>query len=676
MLDLGTLNPPQKLAVTSHCGPLMILAGAGTGKTRVISYRVAHMIFEGIDPSSIVALTFTNKAAKEMSERIRELVGSRSKNLSVGTFHSFCLRQLRLYPQKIGLNSGFSLAGSGDQLDIVRRVLEELGYTKLYRAEDLLTRISQAKNHILSPKDIDRISQVDSDAHLLSRIYSRYERHLRLNNSIDFDDCIYKFIRLCQENKAVREKIESQFKYFLVDEFQDTNLCQLEALLQMAEKSQNVCVVGDDDQSIYSWRGADPSILEKFEARFCSTKLIKLEQNYRCTKTILDAANNVIKNNSNRKEKTLWSHTEGDSKIRIKSEKDDQHEARWIAKKCYSMLGNGTPLKEIGILYRANSQARAIEVALREMRLKYKIYGGSSFFEKKEVRDFLSYFRLVLVDNDHLAFWRVINTPTRGIGLKTQESIAEISKDKKISPSKALELILPSLGSNTQKSATHFLDTLKEMRKVPLETAKNIEDLGLKIIKHFGLEDDIRSKSTQQASRERKLDSIRKLPSWLNQLSSEYEKEYGSINAHGLIDQLFLSSEPKSEAKNEDLDAISLMTIHSAKGLEFPIVFLCGVEEDQIPHKNSQTIEQIAEERRLFYVAITRAKKNLYMSMARQRYASFQSSTRRPSRFLQEIPEELLIRNEKEESPEDRKQNNISKLGQLRQQLKATTRSQ
>ncbi len=672
MLDLESLNPPQRNAVESITGPLMILAGAGTGKTRVISVRVCHMILQGICPTSIVALTFTNKAAKEMASRIRELIGKKANGLNVGTFHSFCLKQLRKYPDEANLQEGFSLAGSSDQIDIVRRVLEELGYTKVFRPEELLSRISSAKSHVLAPKNIEELGQIDADAHLLSKIYSLYERHLKLNNAIDFDDCIYKFIQLAKSNQTVKSSLQKQFKYFLVDEFQDTNICQLEALDQVASKSQNVCVVGDDDQSIYSWRGADPSILLKFEKLFPQTKLIKLEQNYRCTSIILDAANEVIRNNQQRKSKTLWSEKKSEDKIFVRSEKDDTGEARWVAQKCQAIIGSGNKGRDIGILYRTNSQARALEVALRESRIKYRVYGGSSFFERKEVKDFLSYFKLVLSESDALSFWRIINTPPRGVGLKSQEIIAEFSKNNECSPLLGAQKVIRQLPNKAQGGITELAEIYQSLKNHPTSTPEEIESLGQKIISSFKLAEDIRAKVSQDASRQRKVDSLKKLPSWLKTICEEYAQEHGKLKPNDIIDSLCLSSDPKPEVESTESNSVSLMTIHSAKGLEFPFVFICGVEEEQIPHKNSQSLREVAEERRLFYVALTRAKRKLFITWSRKRYSGFQLSDRKPSRFLDEIPSSLIDMKKEVLSTQQKKTNSLNKLAALRRSMKSS----
>ncbi|MES2746332.1 MAG: UvrD-helicase domain-containing protein, partial [Bdellovibrionota bacterium] len=399
MVNLSSLNAEQYDAVTQIQGPVMIIAGAGTGKTRVITYRMTHMLGSGLDGQHIVALTFTNKAAKEMKERLVELVGKRAKPIFIGTFHSFCLRILREFSSLLGMDTRFSLAGTSDQLDLIRKALEERGWQGLYKPEDLLARISKAKNALLLPHELDNGFD-DKDPAVLAAVYDLYERQLKLNRVIDFDDCIFKTALLLKNNPEVVEKLEQRWTHYLVDEFQDTNFAQLYILELLASRYKNICVVGDDDQSIYSWRGAMVETLDRFETTFVGTRLIKLEQNYRCSNVILNAANKVIRNNTGRKNKTLWSASTNEDPITLASHVDDVAEAKWISLKIFGLLGKGRRPREMGILYRANKQSRAIELALRENNIPYKVFGGTSFFERKEVKDFLCYFRLSVNPND------------------------------------------------------------------------------------------------------------------------------------------------------------------------------------------------------------------------------------------------------------------------------------
>ncbi len=678
MIDLNGLNAPQHDAASTIEGPIMILAGAGTGKTRVISYRIAHMVSQGIKPSSIVALTFTNKAAREMNERVKSLCPE-VKKLNIGTFHSFCLSMLRTKSKEANLDRDFSLVGTSEQLDMVRAALEEKGWSGLFKPEEFLTRISNAKTNLLSPSDL--LSGVqnpyfyDDDPTVLAYIYDLYMRQLKLNHAIDFDDCIYLTWKMLKEHNEVRIYFSEKFRYFLVDEFQDTNFSQLAILELLAQGHGNICVVGDDDQSIYSWRGAMIETLEKFESTFKNTKLIKLEQNYRCTNIILNAANTIIKNNKIRKDKTLWSTSNSETPIVISAQEDDGEEAKWIAQKIFAALGQGYQPKDIGILYRANAQARPLEVALREMNIAHKIFGGTSFFEKKEVKDFLSYFRLIVNNTDRLSFWRVINYPSRGIGLKTKEHIEEQSKSANSAPFEIIDQASTLFKGKTQATLSDFHGKIKSLSCRPVKTGDDIYQLGIDIIKVFRLENDIKEKTSHEKARERKMDSLRRLPLWLKTVAEKFS-ENAELNIVELLDKLTLSDDGAKNTDNEEENLVSLMTIHASKGLEFPIVFVCGVEEEQLPHKNSlESDESICEERRLFYVAITRAKEQLTLSWAKERFSSFQKQRRKPSRFLIELPTEGIVTDEEITgsaitTTEDRKKRNLSRLNGLKSMIK------
>ncbi len=679
MVEFSQLNPEQYEAVTRVQGPVMIIAGAGTGKTRVITYRMAFMLQAGIAPSEIVAMTFTNKAAREMRVRLLELVGRNGKGIVIGTFHSFCLKILREFAFEANLDSRFSLAGTSDQLDLVRKAMEERAWQGLYRPEDLLARISSAKNALLRPQDILNVSSErfeDKDPAVLAAIYDVYERQLKLNRVIDFDDCIFKTALLLQNNPELCLKLQQRWRYFLVDEFQDTNFAQLHVLELLAKTTRNICVVGDDDQSIYSWRGALVETLDRFEQIFPGTLLIKLEQNYRCSNVILHAANTVIRNNTGRKSKTLWSASQNQSPITLASHADDVNEAKWIAKKCFTLLGQGFKPKDMGILYRANAQAKAVELALREMQISYKVYGGSSFFERKEVKDFLCYFRLSVNIGDRLAFWRIINTPVRGIGLKTLEKIEESAKIHDKSPFEVLSLGLVELDSRARKATQEFVAAIKDLHHMPMSDVNDLELRGQRILKDFGLEDEIRNKTTHEGARRRKVDALKRLPAWIKSIAERQVEDRGQLQLLDLLDQLSLSDAEKDKDRGND-NHVSLMTIHAAKGLEFPVVFLCGLEEDQLPHKNSVNSENgLAEERRLFYVALTRAKIKLHLTYARERFSQFKKQTRKPSRFIEELPNKGLETEHDAEmrsviEEEQKKEINMSRLSKLKQELRS-----
>lgn len=682
MADLSTLNPQQRQAAETIHGPLMILAGAGTGKTRVITYRIAHMLDKGLLPTQIAAVTFTNKAAREMKERLTALCTNSLKGLRVGTFHSFCLQLLRTNAEAAGLHERFSLAGTSDQLDLIRRSLEENHWQGQYKPDEILNRISKAKNLLLTPDDIcdsEKFTFDDDDPELLAKVYEVYERQLTLHRVIDFDDCMLKTVKMLEKNPIVKEQIHKQLSHLLVDEFQDTNFAQLKVLELLAGDKHNVCAVGDDDQSIYSWRGAMTETIDHFEELFPGTKLIKLEQNYRCSNIILNAANHVIRNNNNRKCKTLWSQDNDQTNIMVSSHQDDNAEARWIAAKCFGLLGQGYKGKDIVILYRANAQARSLEVNLREHGLHYKVFGGSSFFERKEVKDFLAYFKLSLDCHDRMSFWRVINTPPRGIGLKTLEKIEEKALENDISPFEALQSKELNLPLKTRAAADEFSNLLKKHSSWPIVSLDDLEKRANEIINSFGLKEDIKLKTSHEGARRRKLESISRLPKWIRQMGERQIEDKGQLNLIDLLDDLMLSDD---KSQNEDLNhekQISLMTVHASKGLEFPAVFVCGLEEELFPHKNSLTTPLgLDEERRLFYVAITRAKKCLNLSYARERYSNFQKQSKKPSRFLDELPQEGVVvdRDVKNhlrahQSVEEKRDRNLARLSQLKNRLKS-----
>lgn len=676
MIDISGLNHQQYDAVTNIDGPAMILAGAGTGKTRVITYRIGYMIQQGILGEQIVAMTFTNKAAREMKERIKQLIGKQAKGLMVGTFHSFCIKLLRRYWKEAGVSETFTLAGTSDQIDLIRRCLEEKSWNGLYKPEDILARISRAKNALLTPESLAEVRFThpfeDEDIVFLAEVYGLYERQLRLNRVIDFDDCILKVALLLQTNSQVLAELQDQYTHFLVDEFQDTNFAQLSILEQLAARLANICVVGDDDQSIYSWRGALVETMDRFENSFKGTKLIKLEQNYRCTNIILDAANSLIKHNQGRKDKTLWSQSDSEEYITLASKRDDVEEAKWIALKCFGLLGKGYKARDIGILYRANSQARSLEIALRERGLTYKVYGGSSFFEKKEVRDFLAYFKLSLNPRDRMSFLRIINTPSRGIGLKTLEKIETKAQEMNISPFEVLEQKLVPLVGRARDEAQTFVEKIQSQSKWPVIQIDDLEKRGEDIINTFGLMDDIKQKTSHEGAKKRKIESLKKLPSWIKNIGENQVEDRGALNIYDLLDALTLSDDKKQDDNGPE-NHISLMTIHASKGLEFPAVFVCGIEDELLPHKNSlNSPHSIQEERRLFYVAITRAKQKLHLSYARERYSQFQKQSRKPSRFLKElsgdgvVSENDLHNMEHISSADERKAKNVQRLSSLR----------
>ena len=672
-----SLNSAQQAGVTYMQGPLMILAGAGTGKTRVITHRIAFLLKNGVAPEGIVALTFTNKAAREMQERLTALVGSAGNGLFCGTFHSFCLFLLRTHHAAAGLERRFGLIGTSDQVDLVKKALEHEGWAGLYRPDEIHARISNAKNNLLTPEDLraGRVGEgrfTEKDPELVAKIYSLYERQLRLNHVIDFDDCILKVVRLLEDRADVLADVRNKFEHLLVDEFQDTNFAQLKVVTLVAAGHQRICVVGDDDQSIYSWRGAMVETMLRFEDTFRGTLVVKLEQNYRCSNVILGAANSVIKHNTQRKDKTLWSASKVMEPIILAEHEDDQSEARWIAKKCFGFLGQGLAPHQIAVLFRTNGQARSLEEAFREYNLSYQLVGGTSFFDRKEVRDFLAYVRLVAHPDDRLSFYRAINTPSRGVGLKSLEAIDEATKVSGGSPFKAVVDGKVTFKSSAGAAVKEFVDGLEALRCMELNTPEDVEKLGRSILTTFRLENEIKQKTDDPNVRQWKLELLGRLPLWLRNLSESQYKDRGRVKLAELLDRLTLSDD--KDRADEGGKKITFMTIHGAKGLEWPVVFLCGVEEELLPHKNSaEDAHGVAEERRLMYVAMTRAKDRLLISHCRERALGFKRADRKPSRFLKEIPPEGVLREDARTqalSEQERKESGLRKLGSLRERIK------
>lgn len=671
MVDLQSLNVEQRRCVENTNGALVILAGAGTGKTRVITYRIAHILSQGVSPSEVLALTFTNKAAREMKERIGVLIGDdRCSKLQIGTFHSFCLRALRVHGEQAGLTGRFQIASINDQRELVNKCLQEKNFTTSFRAELIHQAISAAKNKLLSPDDLRKINKPIScyPNTVIADIYSLYDQLLQLHHHIDFDDCIFRFYRLLLDSPSTHERLTQQFRHVLVDEFQDTNLAQLKLVEMLARTHRNVCVVGDDDQSIYSWRGAHSGIFSEFEKIFPETQLVKLEQNYRSTNTILDAANALIINNSGRKEKKLWSEQTGDKPILLAHQSDETQEAQWVAQKILALLGSGYRAADIAILYRSNQQARQFELALRAVNIGYQVFGGQSLFERKEMRDLLSVLKLIANPHDRLSFYRIINTPSRGFGLKSLELIAKLEKKHSCSPFVVIERHLDELPTKLHapaKNFTHLVRTQNE--KTALESPVEIFQFIKEVIESFQLALDVRNRIKDERQRFRKLEQLHALPKWFERLAEQIE-DAKNLHLETLIDHLSLDQGPSLQKdQDQHKQNVSLMTIHAAKGLEFPCVFVTGLEDGLFPHRqNLDEPRALEEERRLFYVALTRAKQQLFLTAARRRQ---QSDFLDLSRFLSELPDSLVLRKEtKTETP--KKERTLTRLAKIRSSLR------
>ena len=673
-LNLETLNPEQRRAVQQLSGPLMILAGAGTGKTRVITTRVANLIQHGAQPRKIAAMTFTNKAANEMKERLKEIVPKEaSEKVFMGTFHKFCLTILRQWSEFIERPKNFTLINQSDQLYLVRQALEEVRMESLKKPDDILYDIGRCKNALLLPDDLKKEYANDKlkikDIESFIQIYSNYEKLLKVNKALDFDDCILKAYFLLREYDSVREKVRERYSHFLVDEFQDTNHSQFGLIKQLSGRQGNVCVVGDDDQSIYSWRGAVYETFMNFEEHFENCVTIKLEQNYRCPNVVLSAANALIRNNTIRKDKSLWSKSPHHNEIIFKTHSSGADEARWIAEKCLAFLGREYKLSDIAILYRTNTQAKALEMALRECGLFYKTYGGSSFFSKKETKDFISYLELIANPNNHMAFWRIINTPSRGVGIKTKEFIFEQAESISTSPYLFSKNNGSAFSPKLQGELSHFCSEIENLKSVIPKNVEDLEPFFTSVIGSFRLVTHLSKTVKDEEALEKKMETYKDLPSLFTAIARNIFKDKAEFSLREFIEVITLDTS-KHDSKEEDKNHISLMTIHSAKGLEFPIVFLAGCEEGLLPHKNSiQSNSSLEEERRLLYVAITRSKEHLLLSASEGRKKGNYVETNPVSRFIKELPLSFDERQEAENRAEQRVQKTISRLQSLRESL-------
>ncbi len=663
---LEGLNPEQKAAVEHLDGPLLILAGAGSGKTRVITYRIAYMMKKhNVAPGSILAITFTNKAANEMKERITALVGNRSNYIWSGTFHSIFARIMRRHADLIGYDKNFVILDTDDQIKIIKQIMGELNLSeKMYKPRNFQYEISNAKNSLITPEGYEQLAGGDKQRLMNASVYKKYNQRLKENNAMDFDDILLNMVKLLKENKDILEYYRNKFKYIMVDEYQDTNQPQYAAVMLLAGGHKNICVVGDDDQSIYAFRGADVRVILNFEKDFPGTKVIKLEQNYRSTKTILSAANEVIKNNKSRKSKALRTDGDDGDKIIVMNTDSQNVESAWVASTIKRMVTKGKfPYSDIAILYRMNALSRSIESALRDQGIPFRIYGGMRFYDRKEIKDVLSYLRLINDNKDDLAFDRIINVPKRGIGDTTVDKIRLIAAEENTSMmdvayrcleyeelSRASAKILGfcalitkyrDILASDSMSFAEFVDYIEndsgiiqeiiELRESKGELTDRVENLKELLSEAAEFEKNHRGDKTASDS-----DMKREI-----ETDEYYEEENKTADSlQGLL-ALYLENSAlfaQGDSDDDNEDFVKLMSIHSAKGLEFGAVFLIGVEEGIFPsYRSSETLAELEEERRLMYVAITRAKKNLFMVLARQRMIFGQTQCFPPSRFLREI---------------------------------------
>ncbi|MCK5850930.1 MAG: UvrD-helicase domain-containing protein [Kiritimatiellae bacterium] len=626
---LKGLNTPQRKAVTTTKGPLLILAGAGTGKTRVITHRIAHMLANKIPARSILAMTFTNKAAKEMRKRITQLVGSKSANdLTVGTFHSFCVKALRQFADRAGVRKNFGICDADNQLVAMKQALRELQIPETtIQPGTCISRISLFKNRMVSPEQL--INSNDHWENTIGRAYKRYDRGLRTSGLLDFDDLLLYMVRLLNDKKTL-EYFRKRYRFIMVDEYQDTNGPQYEIVKQIGEKHRNVCVVGDDDQSIYGWRGADVSKILHFEKDFPGATVVRLETNYRSTTEIIEGANAVIRNNASRHEKKLHSDIGNGDPIVARRLPDEETEAEFVVDDLVCRVREQKmSFGKFAILFRTQVQPRIFEMQLRQQHVPYILVGGMSFFDRKEVRDILAYLRLVENPEDELSLLRVINTPPRGIGNKTIETAMDIAAKKSLPLSEVFAGGTKSLQTSAVTSANKFFATLKNLHK--LTKGPRLVELIKTLINDVGYAEEIKRCYSDTDARTKRWDAITEI---MNMAEIHARKKSASLTS--LLEDLTLNAND-SDDKKTDEDKVTLMTLHSAKGLEFDQVYLVGMEEGFLPHARSIQGGDIAEERRLAYVGITRARQHLTMTYTQSRAKYGQRIPSIPSRFLYEM---------------------------------------
>ena len=637
---LDALNEPQRQAVMATDGPLLILAGAGSGKTRVLTHRTAYLIEEcGVNPYNIMAITFTNKAAGEMRERIDQMVGYGSESIWVCTFHSTCVRILHRYIDRLGFGTNFTIYDSDDQKTLMKDVCKRLEIdTKMYKEKMFLSAISSAKDELIDPIEFETRAAGDYVKRKQAQVYREYQQALKQNNALDFDDLIMKTVELFKLDKEVLASYQDRFRYIMVDEYQDTNTAQFELIRLLALKYQNLCVVGDDDQSIYKFRGANIYNILNFEHHFPDATVIKLEQNYRSTQNILDAANAVIANNQGRKEKRLWTDNGAGDKITFEQLDTAAEEADFVARDIARRVRKGEyQYKDCAILYRTNAQSRLFEERFITANIPYKIFGGVNFYARKEVKDLLAYLKTIDNGQDDLAVRRIINIPKRGIGAASINKVALYAQEQEISFYDALCVAeqVPGLGKAAAKIRPFvlFIQSMKAKAKL-----LSVADLLQEVIETTGYVRELEAEGTDEA--EARIENIDELIS----KAVDYAEGEEAPTLNGFLENVALVADIDSFDENSDY--VVLMTLHSAKGLEFPNVYLAGLEDGLFPSYMSITSDnsqaEIEEERRLAYVGITRAKKNLTITSARVRMVRGQTQYGKVSRFVREIPPELL----------------------------------
>jgi len=659
MIDLlKDLNEPQREAVTTIEGPVMVIAGAGSGKTRALTYRVAYMIQEGVDPFSIMALTFTNKAAREMKERIMQLVNaSEARNVWMGTFHSIFARILRIEAEKIGFTPNFSIYDTDDSKALITQILKDLQLdTKVYPAKQVLARISSAKSSLFSPEDYANnpdVQEADRKANkpLIAQLFKLYNDRLHRANAMDFDDILYFTNVLLRDNPDVLYKYQNHFKFILVDEYQDTNYAQYLIVKRIAALFENICVVGDDAQSIYAFRGANIQNILNFKNDYPDYKLIRLEQNYRSTQNIVNASNSVIAHNKDQIKKKVWSDKEKGELIGLIHANSDTEEGTLVANSIFGYkMSRHLANKDFAILYRTNAQSRSMEEALRKQNIPYKIYGGLSFYDRKEIKDLLAYFRVVINPEDEQALLRIINYPARGIGKTSIERMMVVANEQRSSIWKCMEnnVFPQDFNMGTINKFRDFMVMIKSFQS--LQAKMNAFELAKHITNTIGLIKVLKEDDTPEGVS--RVENVEELLNAIMEFSDrqvdETTGETARVDLVQFMEDVALLTDNEMKKDDGDNDYVSLMTIHSAKGLEFPYVYVVGMEENLFPGILSlSTREELEEERRLFYVAITRAMTKLTLSYAEQRYRYGNLTLSERSRFVDEIDANLIEQTQK-----------------------------
>jgi DNA helicase-2/ATP-dependent DNA helicase PcrA len=656
MSFLNELNDVQRNAATHTDGPVMVLAGAGSGKTRVLTYRIAHLIDQGVDPFHILSLTFTNKAAREMKGRISALVGEGyARALWMGTFHSVFARILRFEAEKIGYPSNFTIYDTDDSKNLIKSIIKELNLDdKVYKPQLVQRRISSAKNGLISATEYQKDTVIYNDdvqakKPLMGKIYGIYEKRCFKAGAMDFDDLLYKTNILLKTHNDVLLKYQSKFQYILVDEFQDTNFAQSNILKMLAARNENICVVGDDAQSIYAFRGANIQNILQFKNLYPDVVVFKLEQNYRSTKTIVEAANQVIAHNKEQLKKEVWTSNDTGEPIKLIKCLSETEEGNFIANEIIDLKSSEFATEEsFAILYRTNAQSRALEEALRRKNIKYRIYGGLSFYQRKEIKDLLAYFKLCINPQDEEAFKRVLNYPARGIGKTTETKILTAAIEEGVSP---MHIVLHidaahlAINGGTRSKIKEFASMIKSFQL--LSASKDAYEVGQHIASATGILKEFYSDRTPEGIS--RYENIQELLSGMKEFTeidlSEEEKAQPNPRALGLFmeDVALLTDVDVTDSKDDEAPKVSLMTVHAAKGLEFPYVFIAGMEEDLFPSQMSvHSRADLEEERRLFYVALTRAEKKAFLSFASTRFRFGNMQYNEPSRFLTEISPSLM----------------------------------